>query len=137
MQTVTALVNAVFDAYERRDREECRALLHPEFRYESKLTPLLGLDAVTGREATLDLFLEHMPATFDEFSLAHTEMTELDADRLICGVSYRGRGRHSGAVVEQEFWKVFTVRDGTVLSMVEYESRADAIASDQAAAARA
>ena len=53
-----------------------------------------------------------------------------------CGVRYGGRGRHRGATVEQTFWKVFTLKDGKLLSMIEFDSSADAIASARAAAAR-
>jgi ketosteroid isomerase-like protein len=42
-------------------------------------------------------------------------------------VRFHGRGRASGVEVETRFYEVYTLRDGKVLRIDEYEHRAEAL----------
>ena len=48
---------------------------------------------------------------------------------VLVTIRFRGRGRSSGAEVETSFHEVYTLRDGKVLRIHEYEDRADALAA--------
>jgi ketosteroid isomerase-like protein len=50
-----------------------------------------------------------------------------EAETTLVTVRFHGRGRASGVEVETRFHEVYTLRDGKVLRIDEYEHRAEAL----------
>ena len=60
---------------------------------------------------------------------AETTLEEVigHGDRVFVTVRFQGRGRASGIEIDTRLYEVFTLRDGKVLRIDEYEHRADAL----------
>ena len=63
---------------------------------------------------------------WDEYQDALEELEDL-GDRVLATYYFRGRGRGSGIEIDQRFYEVYTVRDGKVVRMDEYATRAEAL----------
>jgi ketosteroid isomerase-like protein len=48
-------------------------------------------------------------------------------DRVFLAARFHARGRASGVEVDTRLYEVYTLRDGKVLRIDEYEHRADAV----------
>ena len=60
---------------------------------------------------------------------AETTLEEVigHGDRVFVKVRFQGRGRASGVEVDTRLYEVYTLRDGKVLRIDEYEDRAEAL----------
>ena len=60
---------------------------------------------------------------------AETTLEEVigHGDRVFVAVRYHGRGRTSGVELKTRFYEVYTLRDGKVLRIDEYEHRPEAL----------
>jgi ketosteroid isomerase-like protein len=64
-----------------------------------------------------------------EFSDARAEIDELiDAgDRVLVGITVRGRGKQSGVESGWHLWHLWTLRDGKIVRGEGFTARADAL----------
>ena len=69
---------------------------------------------------------------------AETTLEEVigHGDRVFVAARFHARGRASGVEVETRLYEVYTVRDGKVLRIDEYEHRAEALEALEAAGLR-
>jgi ketosteroid isomerase-like protein len=65
---------------------------------------------------------------FEEFTTEVEEMIDAGVHVVVCH-RMRGRGRDSGVEVDLRLWQVVSVRDGKLVRMHDYSSRAEALAA--------
>jgi ketosteroid isomerase-like protein len=63
---------------------------------------------------------------WDEYEQTAEEFVDI-GDRVLATVHFQGRGRGSGIEIDQRFYEVYTVRNGKIVRMDEYTSRAEAL----------
>jgi uncharacterized protein len=115
------LVARLYEAFLRGDQPAILAGLHPEIEWRSveDTEPHHGHDGVaTSVGGWLEMWEEH-----------HLQVEEyLDAgDQVVVSTRLRGRGRQSGAVVETQYFAVWSLRDGQAITYREYPSKRDAL----------
>ena len=81
--------------------------------------PAQGIDAAMAS-------LARWEAEWDEYEVFHEEFVDA-GDQVVVATLLRGRGRGSGIEVEAHFYDVYTVRDGKIVRMDEFTSRAEAL----------
>ena len=124
MQAGVELVQDIVESLNRGDVDGMLARMHPDFEWRPlEASPVArvcrGHEQVRG-------YVEDWLSTFDGLRLDLEDPTEV-AGRVIAPVNAQGRGRGSGLALETRFCQVWTVCDGTALTMQEYASREDAL----------
>jgi ketosteroid isomerase-like protein len=114
------VVRAFTDAYLRGAFDEALAHLAPELSYE------VGQELPARTPAEVRAIWERWESEWEELETVPEEY--LDAgDRVVLAMYYSGRGRGSGVEVEDRQYEVHTVRDGKIVSKVEFKKRAEAL----------
>lgn len=114
-----------YEALNRGDLSEVRALLHPKIEWEEGPgAPEGGIHQ--GREA-FENFLRTWLESFQDFRIEPEQIIE-DENRLIAVVHQSGTGRASGIQVEARIAHVWTVREGRAVRWQSFGSREDALA---------
>ena len=110
----------LLEAYKRGDYEAASAYLAPDVEWQvGQEGPLHGRAAVREMWKRWDSDWEELETTGEEF---------IDAgDKVVVAVHYRGRGRTSGAEVNDRLFEVHTFRQGKCARKVEYKERSDAL----------
>ena len=72
--------------------------------------------------------------SFDEFTLAPTDMIGVGTRHVVVVLRMTGRGRGSGVPVEEEIAHLWTVEDGKAVAMQVYSDPQDALRDARAAA---
>src|SRR3954447_22707534 len=70
--------------------------------------------------------LTRWESAWDDYEATSEEFLDM-GDRVVATLHFRGRGRGSGLETEARFYEVYAVRDGKIVRMDEYTSRADAL----------
>jgi ketosteroid isomerase-like protein len=114
-QANVELVRKLLDVYNERRFAENNELLDPEIVWDVSRVELPDGASYTGRSELRD-FVETWAVGFES---EHVEAQEIFAggDRVVVSVRHRGRGRLSGADVDQTFAMVWTLRDGRAARM--------------------
>ncbi|MBN1530039.1 MAG: nuclear transport factor 2 family protein [Thermoleophilaceae bacterium] len=73
-------------------------------------------------------FLEEWTSGFEGFGIEAEEVVDAD-DRVLVLVHQWGRGRDTGAAVENRTWQLFTFREGRVMHCRGYETEGEARAA--------
>ena len=76
--------------------------------------------------AEVRVFLREWSEAFDDFSFQAEEMVDA-GDSVVVHVRQSGRGKETGANVENHAWQVFTLRDGKVVHCRGYDAEAQAL----------
>ena len=71
-------------------------------------------------------FLREWSEAFDDFSFQAEEMVDA-GDSVVVRVRQSGRGKETGAQVENHAWQVFTLRNGKVVHCRGYDTKAQAL----------
>ena len=113
------IVREAWDAYSRSDYDRVAGFHDPQ------------IVVVTLEDGTLhgnDDVLANYKRWNEAWERAETTLEEVigHGDRVFVTVRFHGRGRASGVEVETRFYEVYTLRDGKVLRIDEYERRAEA-----------
>jgi uncharacterized protein len=106
------------------DWDEVSALLHPDARFDQSRIPDGGV--YEGRDAC-GRFFERWFGTWDEIRLTPERFIE-DGDHVLALMTIDGRGKGSGVPVVIRSADLWTIRDGTIVSLVGYPDRAEALA---------
>ena len=116
------IVREVWDAYSRGDYDRIAGFHDPHI-----VVVTLEDGALHGNDDVLANYKRWNEA----WERAETTLEEVigHGDRVFVTVRFHGRGRASGIEVETSFHEVYTLRDGKVLRIHEYEHRADALAA--------
>jgi ketosteroid isomerase-like protein len=118
----------MYAAINARDRGAIRAL--------SAADIVVGttVEAYRGPEALLE-WLDEGDDAFDDFAVDLLEVEELDG-HVVVSMRQRGRGKASGAEVDDRITHVWTVREGRAIRLQSFAERDDAVRYAQAKAPR-
>jgi ketosteroid isomerase-like protein len=109
----------VYEAINARDREAIEALCAPDIAVGTTV------EAYRGPEAVLE-WLDEGDDAFDDFTVELLAVEELDG-HVVVSMRQRGRGKASGAEVDDHFTHVWTLRDGRAIRMQSFAHRDDAV----------
>jgi ketosteroid isomerase-like protein len=114
------IVREAWDAYSRGDYDRLEGIHDPHI-----VVVTLEDGVVYGNDAVLANYKRWNEA-WEEAETTIEEVTG-QGDRVLVAARFHGRGRASGAEVESRLYEVYTLRDGKVLRIDEYEHRAEAL----------
>jgi ketosteroid isomerase-like protein len=109
----------VYAAVNARDREAIRALSAPDIVVGTTV------EAYRGPEAVLD-WMDEGDEAFDDFTVDLLEVEEI-GEHVVVSMRQRGRGKASGAEVEDRITHVWTVRDGRAARLQSFAHHEDAL----------
>jgi len=109
----------VYEAINARDREAIEALC------ASDIVVGTTVEAYHGPEAVLE-WLDEGDDAFDDFTVELLDVEELGG-HVVVSMRQRGRGKASGAEVDDRFTHVWTLRDGRAIRMQSFGHRDDAV----------
>ena len=109
----------VYAAINARDRAAIRALTGPDIVFATTV------EAYRGPEALLE-WMDEGDDAFDDFSVELLEVEEL-GEHVMVSMRQRGRGKASGAEVDDRITHVWTLRDGRAISLRSFADHADAV----------
>jgi ketosteroid isomerase-like protein len=120
------LVRRMLDAISRRDTEAIVAEVHPEFEFMPLITvwpqPYLG-------HAGIQTWMRDVEGLWEEFAIEATAFRDLEGDDVLASLSWTGRGKGAGALLEGFAAAVIRFRDGRPVSASLYPDEARALAS--------
>jgi ketosteroid isomerase-like protein len=119
------IVRRATDAYNRRDFEEATRWIDPEIEWDMSKVEVPDPEVYRGF-AGLRTFLQLWQESWEWLELEPLEFIEA-GDRVVSVVRQLGRGRLSGAEVEQRFGQVWALRDGKIVRMEMYPDREAAL----------
>jgi ketosteroid isomerase-like protein len=121
------IVRRVLDGFSRSDRESVEPLLHPNVQWRTVMGPLLGVEAVSGRDAMLRFAFEDLPDAAENTHVEVEELRDLGEGRVLVVARYLGRGRSSGLELDQRIASVHRLSKGMIVSVGDYPSREEAL----------
>ena len=121
------IVRRFVDAYNRRDREAVAAVIHPEVEWHTMAGPLLGVEAVHGRDAALSFMFDRIPEGVEDFRTTEDQFSELPGGQLLVLGGYAGRGVSSGAKIEMTSASLYRFDAGMIVFFQDFASEAEAL----------
>jgi ketosteroid isomerase-like protein len=121
------IVRCFFDAFERRDREDVAALLHSQIEWHSIGAPLLGVEAIHGRDEALRFMFEQIGEGVEDFRAILEEVRELPSDQVLAVAHYEGRGVASGAAPRVTATAIFRFEAGQIVFFQDFATRDEAL----------
>lgn len=115
-----------FEWFARGDLESVLERLDPDVDWRPAIAPILGVEAVRGREAVREFFTRDLFEGFDEFRAEPLAYEDL-GDAVLVTIRYVGRGESTGLEIDQTFASLYHLRDGKTVSMRDYSTRAEAL----------
>jgi uncharacterized protein len=112
-------VARVYAAINARDRTAIRALTGPDLVFATTV------EAFRGPEALLE-WMDDGDDAFDDFSVELLEVEEL-GEHVVASMRQRGRGKASGAEVDDHITHVWTLRDGRATRLQSFARHDDAL----------
>lgn len=118
-----AIVRRQLDAYVRRDKGTALAAYDPEVEFDVSIRPegrvYRGLEGLVEAVRTWS-------GTWDDYRVEVEEI--LDAGNHVVVADHQtGRGKGSGAPLDQRTFWVYTLRDGKIVRVVWFPSREQAL----------
>jgi ketosteroid isomerase-like protein len=126
MSEKTDAVGRVVDAINRSDLEAFADAITEDFEidFSNSRSPMSGV--YRGRDQARE-FLRSFLEPWAKFEFVLTELSELDAGRVLQVGGLRSRGHESGVEVEASGATVWTVRDGRAATVKLYQSKEEAL----------
>jgi ketosteroid isomerase-like protein len=120
------VVRAAWEAWERGDMDAVFATYDPGIVWDQTHAATAELSGVyRGHDGVRDFFRAWL-APFDGY-YGHADEFIDAGDSVVATVRQGGRGKESGAEVEMCIWQVYRVRDGLIVEITPYETRAEAL----------
>jgi len=120
------LIRGGFQAFARGDVDWIIDRSDSDVEWVPGIAPLLGVDIIRGREGLRRFLTEELFDGFDEFRAEALSFQDL-GDRVLVQSRYIGRGESSGLEIDQVFETIYTLRAGKIVSMRDYQTRAEAL----------
>jgi ketosteroid isomerase-like protein len=117
-------VRSVVDAVNHHDLSTLTAMTSEEFEFRSTFAASEGR-VFRGRPGVSDYF-DTLDEVFDDMQIEIERITDAGEDRLVVVVLVKGRGKASGANVEQRNGQIWRFRGGTILGIDSYLDPTDA-----------
>jgi ketosteroid isomerase-like protein len=109
----------MYAAINARDREAIRALTAPDVVIRTTVEAFHGPEGLLG-------WLDEGDDAFDDFTVELLEVEEL-AGRVLVSMRQRGRGKASGAEVDDRLTHVWKLRDGRGIALQSFADHEDAV----------
>jgi ketosteroid isomerase-like protein len=113
-------VRRSIDAYRQGDWDRATEYLAPDAVWE------VGQELPAHGRAAIREMWARWNADWEELEMVGEELIDA-GDKVVVGMHYRGRGRFSGAGVDQWVFEVHTFRDGQCVRKVDFATRAEAL----------
>jgi ketosteroid isomerase-like protein len=123
------VVRRIYDAASQRDAATVLTLYDPEVELDGTRLQVVGLGGsgfVYHGHAGLRRFFREWHEAWESIEYDFDELIDA-GEHVISVVTRRGRGRASGAEVELHVALVWTLREGKVVRVVWFPSRAEAL----------
>ena len=117
------IVRRVLDDYARGENESALDALHPEVVFDQTFRPEGGL--FRGREAVAE-GLRTWTGAFEEWRQEIEEIIDA-GDRVLVVAHEFGRGKGSGAAIEQTTFQVYEIDGGKIVHFEGFLDREDAL----------
>ena len=126
--TTRDTVTAMLAAYAQGDVDGALAQCADDVCFKNNATPNLGMWEFDCQG--VDAFRQALGQINTEFELEHYEVLEIlvDGNRAASRQAIRARHRESGAVTDSMIADFWTVEDGKVTSILEFQDTADIVA---------
>jgi ketosteroid isomerase-like protein len=121
------VVRRFIEAIDAGDREAVAAFLHPQVEWRTMAGPLLGADAMRGRDETVSFIFERIPEGVEDFQATIEHARELSDGLLLVLGHYSGRGATSGAPLEVASASLYRLEAGMIVSFRDFPSEALAL----------
>jgi ketosteroid isomerase-like protein len=109
----------IYAAINARDRAAIKALTAPD------VVVVTTVESYRGPEALIE-WMDEGDDAFDDFAVDLLEVEEL-AGHVVVSMRQRGRGKASGAEVDNRLTHVWTLRDGRGISVQSFAQHEDAV----------
>jgi ketosteroid isomerase-like protein len=120
------IVRRIWAAVERQDTKAVLAFYDPDIVWQDHTNALELQDhSYQGHEGVRQFWREWLEP-FETFE-AHPEAFIDAGDNVVVGFRLSGRGKASGAQVEWPLWNVYTIRNGLVIRVQAFETKAEAL----------
>ena len=113
------VVRLSIDAYKRGDWDEATAYLAPDVVWE------VGQELPARGPAAVREMWSRWTDDWESLEMVGEEIIGA-GDNVFVAMHYRGRGRLSGAAIDQWVFEVHTFRDGRCVSKADFATRAEA-----------
>jgi ketosteroid isomerase-like protein len=120
------VVHRFFDAFERRDRDDVAALLHPQVEWRTMGAPLLGAEAMHGRDEALRFMFEQIGEAMD-FRATLEEVSELPGGQVLTVAHYEFRGVASGAGAGMTAAAIYRFEANQIVFFQDFATRDEAL----------
>jgi ketosteroid isomerase-like protein len=121
------IVRRFTQAVNQEDRKAAATLLHPEVEWHTRAGPILGVQAVTGRDEVLRFIFEQIPDGIEDFRVTLAEARSLSGNQVLVTAYYEGRGVTSGAAVEMNATQVYRFDRGMIVFFQDFATRTEAL----------
>jgi ketosteroid isomerase-like protein len=125
-QQSVEIVRSAFEAWDSVGVTAILAFVDPNA--EMELAPsVLDEGVIRGREAIGAYLTSVVEELWESFGIEDTNYESIGQRQVVVDVRMSGRGRWSGAAVEQRFAEAFEVRGGRIVRWGVYPDRAEAL----------
>ena len=121
-----------YRAFARGDWETMRKVLHRDVRWSVIVMPLLGVDALHGREETIRFFAVTLPENVAGFRAEIGRIIQVDSDTAVVETHYSGRGRVSGTPFSTTAFGLHRFEGDELIYRFDFTSEEEARAAAQA-----
>ena len=122
------IVRSAFEAWDGAGVTAALAFVDPNA--EMELAPsMLDEGVIRGREAIGAFLTSVVEELWESFRVEHTNYESVGSSHVVLDVRLSGRGRVSGAAVEQRFVEALEVQGGRIMRWGVYPDRATARAA--------
>jgi ketosteroid isomerase-like protein len=121
------IVRRFAEALNRGDREAVGALLHPEVEWHTLGGPLIGTEAIYGRDEALRFMFERIPDALEDFRAIMEEVSELPGGQVLGVARYEGRGVASGAEVKMNAAAIYRFESSMIVFFQDFPHRDKAL----------
>ena len=116
-----------YEGFARGDVDAVLDRLAADVDWSPAIGPILGVETLRGTKA-LRRFLTHdLFEGFDQFRAEPLSFEDLSDDYVLVMVRYVGRGESSGIEMDQKLATLYELREGKVVTMRDYPTRAEAL----------
>jgi ketosteroid isomerase-like protein len=129
-QVNVEIVRRIYDAAARHDPDAVFALYDPEVELDASRLGIVGtagaMQGISHGHDGLRTFFREWHEAWENIEYDYDELIEA-GEHVISVVTRRGRGRLSGAEAELRVALVWTLREGKVVRVVWFPTRAEAL----------
>src|SRR5688572_477546 len=118
------IVRRMYDAYARAEFELGLSFMHPEIEFSQPVDEPGG-GTYHGHDGVVQAFAS-WTAPWDDYRIDVEELQDF-GEHVLARTSHHGRGKGSGAEVDQCIFQVWTLRDAKVVRARMYYEEAEAL----------